>query len=171
METSPPAPPSPAPPGRDAPRRPRVVILGGASPGSAPRGSSRRAGVDVVLVDGHDYHTFQPLLYQVATGLLETSPSATAARPVPRSAERHRPPGHRDGHRPRPARGTVRRDGAAPYDYLVLALGARVNFFGSRARPSTPFRSTRSPTPNASRSTSCKWEEADRDRAWWTTAR
>jgi NADH dehydrogenase len=31
----------------------------------------KKSDVDVVLVDGHDYHTFQPLLYQVATGLLE----------------------------------------------------------------------------------------------------
>ena len=42
-----------------------------ASPASAPRRSSKKSDVDVVLVDKHDYHTFQPLLYQVATGLLE----------------------------------------------------------------------------------------------------
>ena len=40
---------------------------------SAPRRSCKDADADVVLVDRHDYHTFQPLLYQVATGLLETT--------------------------------------------------------------------------------------------------
>ena len=40
---------------------------------SAPAVNLRDADVDVTLVDRNDYHTFQPLLYQVATDLLETS--------------------------------------------------------------------------------------------------
>ena len=38
-----------------------------------PRTQLKKADVDVVVVDKHDYHTFQPLLYQLATGLLETT--------------------------------------------------------------------------------------------------
>jgi len=54
--------------------RPQVLVLGG---GFAGIGAARKLGkdeVDVVIVDGHDYHTFQPLLYQVATDLLRRSP-------------------------------------------------------------------------------------------------
>ena len=53
--------------------RPRVVILGGGFGGLGAAQKLRKANADVVLVDRHDYHTFQPLLYQLATGLLEPS--------------------------------------------------------------------------------------------------
>jgi NADPH-dependent 2,4-dienoyl-CoA reductase/sulfur reductase-like enzyme len=53
--------------------RPRVVVLGGGFAGVGAAHSLADADVDIVLVDKHDYHTFQPLLYQLATGLLETS--------------------------------------------------------------------------------------------------
>src|SRR5262245_63885369 len=51
--------------------RPRVLILGGGFAGVGAAQKLEHADVDVVLVDRHDYHTFQPLLYQLATGLLE----------------------------------------------------------------------------------------------------
>ena len=54
-------------------RRPRVVVLGGGFAGIGAARKLEKADADVVLVDKHDYHTFQPLLYQLATGLLETS--------------------------------------------------------------------------------------------------
>ena len=55
-----------------APRgRPRVLILGGGFAGIGAARKLKKADADVVLVDEHDYHTFQPLLYQVATALLE----------------------------------------------------------------------------------------------------
>jgi NADH dehydrogenase len=50
-----------------------VVVLGGGFGGIGAARKLKGAAVDVVLLDEHDYHTFQPLLYQVATGLLETS--------------------------------------------------------------------------------------------------
>jgi NADH dehydrogenase len=50
--------------------RPRVLILGGGFAGIGTARKLRKSDVDVVLVDGHDYHTFQPLLYQVATDLI-----------------------------------------------------------------------------------------------------
>ena len=68
-------------------RRPRVVILGGGFAGIGAARKLEDADVDVVLVDQHDYHTFQPLLYQVATDLLETDRRRpSAARPLPRAA-------------------------------------------------------------------------------------
>ena len=50
--------------------RPRVVVLGGGFAGIGATLKLKDAAVDVVVVDKHDYHTFQPLLYQLATGLL-----------------------------------------------------------------------------------------------------
>ena len=51
--------------------RPRVLVLGGGFAGVGAARALKKADVDVVVVDKHDYHTFQPLLYQVATALLE----------------------------------------------------------------------------------------------------
>lgn len=50
--------------------KPRVLILGGGFAGIGAAQGLKDADVEVVLVDGHDYHTFQPLIYQVATDLL-----------------------------------------------------------------------------------------------------
>jgi NADH:ubiquinone reductase (H+-translocating) len=51
--------------------RPRVLVIGGGFAGIGATQKLKKSDVDVILVDKHDYHTFQPLLYQVATGLLE----------------------------------------------------------------------------------------------------
>src|SRR6476619_3107666 len=53
--------------------RPRVLILGGGFAGVGAAKKLEHADAEVVLVDRHDYHTFQPLLYQLASGLLETT--------------------------------------------------------------------------------------------------
>ena len=53
--------------------RPQVLVLGGGFAGLGAARALKDAKADVVLVDRHDYHTFQPLLYQVATDLLETT--------------------------------------------------------------------------------------------------
>src|SRR5262245_48096739 len=59
--------------GEDMPDRPRVLVLGGGFGGIGAVKELKKADADVVLVDKHDYHTFQPLLYQVATDLIETT--------------------------------------------------------------------------------------------------
>jgi NADH:ubiquinone reductase (H+-translocating) len=120
--------------------RPRVIVLGGGFAGIGAARKLRKADVDVVLVDGHDYHTFQPLLYQVATDLL---PQVTVGHPL------------RDlfGDQPNARVHTTevtsvdlgkREVGFAEmdpltYEYLVLALGAEVNFFGVRGAAEHAF--------------------------------
>src|SRR4028118_1044741 len=51
--------------------KPRVVIIGGGFAGIQLVKALRKADVQVVLIDKHNHHTFQPLLYQVATAGLE----------------------------------------------------------------------------------------------------
>ncbi|QUQ68863.1 NAD(P)/FAD-dependent oxidoreductase [Kutzneria sp. CA-103260] len=115
----------------EAEPRTRVLILGGGFAGIGVARKLRKADVDVVIVDEHDYHTFQPLLYQVATDLL---PRTTVGHPLRDLFD------HQSNARVHTACVTSvnleKREvefaemGPLGYDYLVLALGAQVNFFG-----------------------------------------
>jgi len=120
--------------------RPRVLILGGGFAGVGAAQKLEHADAEVVLVDRHDYHTFQPLLYQLATGLLETTAVGHSLRDL---LSRHENTAlHKAqvtaidlGQR------TVEFEEIAPisYDYLVFALGAEVNFFGTAGAPDHAF--------------------------------
>ena len=61
---------------------PRIVIIGGGFAGIALAKKLKNKKVQVVLLDKHNYHTFQPLLYQVATGGLEAGSIAYPIRKV-----------------------------------------------------------------------------------------
>jgi NADH:ubiquinone reductase (H+-translocating) len=112
--------------------RPRVVIVGAGFGGLACARKLDGEPVDVILLDQHNYHLFTPLLYQVATGLLNPSDVAYPLRTVFR---------HSRNVRFRQATVTrvdlvtkvVRLDAARPlgYDYLVLATGSTDNYFGN----------------------------------------
>jgi NADH dehydrogenase len=111
--------------------RPRVLVLGGGFGGIGAARKLRKSDADVVLVDKHDYHTFQPLLYQVATGLLDQPSVGHPIRDLFHEQDNLRV--HQDEVTAidLDAR-EVRFAELEPltYDYLVLALGAEVNFFG-----------------------------------------
>lgn len=112
--------------------RPRVLVLGGGFGGVGAVHELAKADAEVVLVDRHNYHTFQPLLYQLATGLLETSAVGHALRDLVKNQD------NATVHKTRvtavdlTAR-EVQFAEMAPleYDYLVIGLGAEVNFFGT----------------------------------------
>src|SRR3954468_7342471 len=111
--------------------RPRVVVLGGGFGGIGAAKQLRKSNVDVVLVDGHDYHTFQPLLYQVATGLLEQPAVGHPIRDLFHKQDNIRV--HQDRVKGIDLEAHEVRFGELEperYDYLVLALGAQVNYFG-----------------------------------------
>jgi NADH:quinone reductase (non-electrogenic) len=124
----------------DSPTRPRVLILGGGFAGVGAAQKLEHADADVVLVDRHEYHTFQPLLYQLATGLLEVTAVGHSLRDLV---------GHHDNTTVH--RGTVssvdlaareaRFEDLPPmtYDYLVLGVGAEVNFFGTEGATEHAF--------------------------------
>jgi NADH:quinone reductase (non-electrogenic) len=145
--------------------RPRVLILGGGFAGVGAAQKLKKANADVVLVDRHNYHTFQPLLYQLATGLLEQTAVGHSLRDL---VEEHK------NTTVRQATATaidldareVRFDGLPPiaYDYLVFGLGAEVNFFGTEgaAEHAYPMYTL----PHAVRLKDHlleRWEAADRD--------
>ncbi len=109
---------------------PRIVIIGGGFGGLNLAKKLRNKPFQVVLIDKHNYHTFQPLLYQVATGGLEPDSIATAYRNIFekssniffRMAETLEI---------EPEAKKVRTSiGSIHYDYLVIASGAKTNFFG-----------------------------------------
>jgi NADH dehydrogenase len=147
--------------------RPRVLILGGGFAGVGAAQKLEDADAEVVLVDRNGYHTFQPLLYQLATGLLETTAVGHSLRDLV---------GHQENTRVHQANVTaidldarsVDFDEIAPitYDYLVLALGAEVNFFGTEGAPEHAF-----PMYTLEHAVRLKdhllerWEAADRDPA------
>ena len=63
-------------------RRPIVIIVGGGFGGLCAAQALKSAPVDVTLIDRHNYHLFQPLLYQVATGSLSPGEIAAPLRSV-----------------------------------------------------------------------------------------
>lgn len=110
--------------------RPRVVVVGGGFGGLATVRKLAGAPLDVLLIDRNNYHLFTPLLYQVASALLDPSEIAYPLRALIR-------------HVPNAdflmaevigvdleARRVHTDHGDEPYDYLVLSPGSGSNFFG-----------------------------------------
>jgi NADH dehydrogenase len=124
----------------DSNGRPRVLVVGGGFAGIGAVQKLKKSDVDVVLVDKHDYHTFQPLLYQVATGLLEQTAVGHPIRDLVHKQSNARV--HQD------TVTAIDLDAREvsfseleplTYDYLVLGLGAEVNFFGVEGAPEHAF--------------------------------
>lgn len=109
---------------------PRVVIVGAGFGGLTAAKSLAGAPLGVTVIDRRNYHLFQPLLYQVATAALSPADIAAPIRGILRGAENcsvilAKVTGID------PAAQTVMTDrGPVPYDYLVLATGARHAYFG-----------------------------------------
>jgi len=146
-------------------QRPRVVVLGGGFGGIGAARALGDASVDVVLVDRHDYHTFQPLLYQLATDLLETS---VVGHPLRDLFHDHANVSvHQDSVTGIDlAAREVRFEQMAPlpYDYLVLALGARVNLFGTEGAAEHAFPMyTLADAVRLKEHVLRRWEAADKD--------
>lgn len=110
--------------------QPRIVIIGGGFGGLSMARALRGKSFQVVLLDKHNYHTFQPLLYQVATAGLE--PDAIAF-PIRKIFNRHSNFYFRmtEVKEVDTARNTIITGiGELTYDYLVIATGSKTNYFG-----------------------------------------
>ncbi len=111
---------------------PRFVIIGGGFGGIAMAKKLRNKDAQVVLLDKHNYHNFQPLLYQVSTGGLEPDSIAYPIRKVLQgypnfyfrlaNVEEIDTKGKR----------VLTNIGEISYDYLILATGSETNFFGNK---------------------------------------
>ncbi|UOQ54749.1 NAD(P)/FAD-dependent oxidoreductase [Hymenobacter cellulosivorans] len=110
--------------------QPRVVIVGCGFGGLRLAKSLRDAPVQVVVIDRNNYHNFQPLLYQVATGALEADSIAYPIRKI-FAGQKNFFYRMADVQRVDTASNTVQTSvGDIRYDYLVLATGSLTNFFG-----------------------------------------
>lgn len=108
----------------------RVVILGGGFGGLKAVQALKRAPVQVTLLDRRNFHLFQPLLYQVATGGLSPANIATPLRNILKRQRNARVLlGEVVGLDPQ-ARRIILADGALPYDSLVIAMGSGHHYFG-----------------------------------------
>lgn len=110
--------------------RPRVLIVGGGFGGLRVARGLRRAPVDVTLLDRNNYHTFVPLLYQVATAGLEGEEIAQPIRRILRGARNVRFRLATVTGVDLERRRVIVDTGELPYDYLVLAAGSATNYFG-----------------------------------------
>ncbi len=147
--------------------RPRVLILGGGFGGIGAARPLKDADADVVVVDSHNYHTFQPLLYQVATDLLDASAVGHPLRDL-----------FHDHPNTRVHQATVtavdldkrqvsfREMEPITYDYLVLGLGAQANFFGVQGAAEHGFPMyTLADAVRLKEHILRRWEAADRNSA------
>ncbi len=111
---------------------PRVVIIGGGFGGIALAKKLSNKDAQVVLLDKHNYHNFQPLLYQVSTGGLEPDSIAYPIRKVlqgyPNFYFRLASVKEVDTEKKR----IKTNIGEMSYDYLVIATGSETNYFGNK---------------------------------------
>ncbi|MEM9389216.1 MAG: NAD(P)/FAD-dependent oxidoreductase [Bacteroidota bacterium] len=110
---------------------PRVIIIGGGFAGVKLVKKLKKLPLQIVLFDRNNYHTFQPLLYQVATAGLEADSIADPLRKQLEPADNFF---FRMGEVQSidPDKNTIDTEiGELDYDYLVIATGSRTNFFGN----------------------------------------
>jgi len=108
----------------------RVVIIGGGFGGLAVARSLKRAPVEVTLIDRCNYHLFQPLLYQVATGVLSPANIAGPLRHILKNQRNTRVLLAEATHIDAANRRVILSDGAIEYDSLIVATGATHQYFG-----------------------------------------
>lgn len=111
---------------------PKIIIVGGGFGGIEFAKRLKDKEVEVLMLDRHNYHTFQPLLYQVATGGLEADSIAFPLRKIFKNQNNFT---FRvtDVERVDPERKTLHTSiGEISYDYLIIATGSDTNFFGQK---------------------------------------
>jgi NADH dehydrogenase len=111
---------------------PRVVIVGGGFAGINLAKTIANKNLQVVLIDKHNYHTFQPLLYQVSSSGLEPD---SIAYPLRKIIKKHRTSFFRlaEVNNIQPEKNIIKTNiGDLTYNYLVLATGTKTNFFGNK---------------------------------------
>ena len=109
---------------------PRVVIIGGGFGGLYAAISLRKVPVEVTLLDKRNFHLFQPLLYQVATGALSPADIATPLRAVVKNQKNARVILAEVIDIDVAAKKVILSDGELEYDTLIVATGGHHHYFG-----------------------------------------
>jgi len=110
--------------------KPHVVIIGAGFGGLSATRALAKSPVDITLIDKHNYHLFQPLLYQVATAALSPAQIAQPIRAIVRK-QKNCVTEMGEVHGIDTARKIVLSSvGETPYDYLIVATGATHDYFG-----------------------------------------
>lgn len=110
--------------------KPRVVIVGAGFGGIAAAKALARAPVDVTIIDRRNFHLFQPLLYQAATAALSPSDIALPIRNMLRRQRNTTVQLGKVTGVDTVAQEVLIGDRRVPYDFLILATGARHAYFG-----------------------------------------
>ena len=112
---------------------PRIVIIGAGFAGLSAAKALSRAAAEIILIDQHNYHLFQPLLYQVATAALSPADIASPIRAIMRRQRNVTVMLDRVTGIDKAARLVLIGDKRVAYDYLVVGTGARHAYFGHDA--------------------------------------
>ena len=144
---------------------PHVVIIGGGFGGLETAKRLRKANVRISLVDRRNFHLFQPLLYQVATGALSPANIATPLRSILRRQRNCEvflaEVTDFDLDRKR----LILADGELRYDKLVIAAGATHSYFGNdQWEPFAPGLKTIQDATTIRRQVFLAFEAAERER-------
>src|SRR5262245_27353621 len=144
----------------------RVVIIGGGFAGLTAVQRLKKVPVDITLLDRRNYHLFQPLLYQVATGGLSPANIAAPLRSVLKYQKNTRVLLGEVADFDMPGKAVLLADGAKiPFDSLVLATGSTHHYFGKDAEwgPVAPGLKTIEDATEIRRKVLSAFEKAERD--------
>jgi NADH dehydrogenase len=153
----------------------RVVILGGGFGGLYAAKALRRVPVELTLIDRRNFHLFQPLLYQVATGGLSPGEIASPLRYVLRRSRNTEVLLGEVVDLDIAGRRVILRDGEASYDTLIVATGSSHHYFGNdQWEPLAPGLKTIEDATEIRRRILLAFEKAEREldadaRAAWLT--
>src|SRR5437899_6571890 len=159
--------------GMDRPHQ--VVIIGGGFGGLNAALTLKRAPVQITLLDRRNFHLFQPLLYQVATGGLSPANIASPLRAILKRQKNTEVLLGEVVDIETANRRIILGDGTLGYDYLIVATGAQDNYFGhDQWRHHAPGLKTIEEATDIRRRVLLAFEAAEREtdpqrrRAWLT---
>jgi len=110
----------------------KILILGGGFGGLSAAQTLKRTDADITLIDRRNFHLFQPLLYQVATGSLSPGQIAAPLRSVLRRSKNTEVLlGEAADIDPVAKTLTLRDGGVFPYDSLIVATGSKTSYYGN----------------------------------------
>jgi NADH dehydrogenase len=144
----------------------RVVIIGGGFGGLLAAQNLRRSPVEITLIDRRNFHLFQPLLYQVATGGLSPANIAAPLRAIFKYQKNVRTLMAEVADFDLTKKEVKLTDGdAVPYDTLILAAGATHHYFGKDAEwePLAPGLKTIEDATDIRRRVLTAFEQAERE--------